>query len=119
MWRWFHRVLLGTLIESFRDHGIAVDASTFELGFDDRSEFHFPAFDNRLRFLGQATGQLVRPVPDATLDALRVALADAWPSLVDELRRFPVPDRLSVTRNQVSVDVDGDRIVVTFALEAD
>ena len=119
MWRWFHRVLLGTLLESFRELGVSVDTATLDLVFDDDCVFQFPALDNRLRFVGSATAALVAPVDEAGRLRLEAHLQDAWPDLVVEIRRFPVPDRLKVTNNQVSVEVDAGTLIVRFDLEAD
>lgn len=119
MWTWFHRVLLGTLLERFREHGVGIDASTLDLQFGEDSVFQFPAFDNKLRFVGDAHGTLLRPLSDEALAALQADLLRAWPDLVDEMRRFPVPDRLGVTRNELEVRIEGDTLTITFDLIAD
>lgn len=119
MWAWFQRVLLGTLLERFGEHGVAVDASTLELSFDPASEFRYPALDNRLRFFGSARGTLLRPIDPAAQAALQADLETAWPDLVDQMQRFPVPDRVTVTRNDIRLIVDGDQLRLSFDLVAD
>jgi hypothetical protein len=42
----------------------------------------------------------------------------AWPELLATID-LPIGDRLTSTRNDVSVRVDGGRVVVTFDLAAD
>lgn len=119
MWSWFHRVLLGTLLELFRTHQIAADASTLDLTFDEDSVFRFPALDNRLRFVGHASADLLRDVPADVQRALQADLEQAWPDLVREIKRFPVPDRLAVTKNQIRLHIDGRTLNLKFDLEAD
>tara|TARA_B100001989_G_scaffold111570_1_gene78278 strand:+ start:276 stop:635 length:360 start_codon:yes stop_codon:yes gene_type:complete len=119
MWSWFHRVLLGTLLELFRTHQIAADASTLDLTFDDGSIFQFPALDNKLRFVGSASADLLREVPADVQRALQADLEKAWPDLVREIKRFPVPDRLAVTRNEIRLLIEGTRFRLEFDLEAD
>jgi hypothetical protein len=118
-WRWFHRVFLGTLVEVFRDRNIGVDTGTLSLVFGPDSIFRFPALDNRLRFEGRATAVLLRPLDGPARQGLADALAGAWPDLVREVQRVPVPDRLDVTRAHVEVTVEGDQLVIVFDLDAD
>jgi len=119
MWHWFHRVLLGTLLELFRTHRVAADASTLDLEFDEGSIFRFPALDNKLHFIGWARADLLRDVPPDVQRALQADLEQSWPDLVAELKRFPVPDRLTVTRNDIRLEIRGRVLRLTFDLEAD
>ncbi|TVQ92786.1 MAG: hypothetical protein EA397_06435 [Deltaproteobacteria bacterium] len=119
VWPWFRRVLLGTVIEGLHEVGLPIDASSIELSFDEDSLFQFPAFDNHLRFVGRVRARVDAEVPPEKLRALREAFEPAWPALVTELRRFPLPDRLVVVRNEVTVEADGARLNLVFDLEAD
>lgn len=119
MWLWFQRVLLGTLLERFGAHGVAVDASTLVLGFDEDSLFRYPALDNKLRFVGSARATLLREVPPGVVDALQADLDKAWPDLVQQMQRIPVPDRLTVTRNKIALAVDSGTFELHFDLVAD
>lgn len=119
MWQWFHRVLLGTLLEAFRERAVSVDTATLDLRFDEDSVFQYPSFNNRLRFIGSATATLVQPLDEAGRDALQTHLQGAWPDLVQQIKRFPVPDRLAVTKNEVSVAVEGRQLRIVFDLDAD
>lgn len=119
VWPWFRRVLLGTVIEGLHEVGVPVDASSIELSFDEDSLFQFPAFNNHLRFIGRVSARLDQPVGQDSLEALKRAFEPAWPALVAELRRFPLPDRLAVVRNEVTVRADSGRLELVFDLEAD
>jgi hypothetical protein len=119
VWPWFHRVLVGTFVEGLVEAGIAVDAATIALRFDDGCVFQFPALDNHLHFVGVVTAELVSGVEAAGLDELRSSFEPAWPALVKELRRFPLPDRLRVTRNEVALSIEGSTLALAFDLEAD
>ena len=119
VWPWFRRVLLGTVIEGLHEVGLSVDASSIELSFDEDSVFQFPAFNNHLRFIGRVSARLDHDVATEQVTALREAFELAWPALVAELRRFPLPDRLHVVRNQVTVQAKKGRLDLVFDLEAD
>lgn len=119
VWVWFRRLILGTFIEGLHEAGLQVDASTAVIAFDEESIFKFPAFNNHLHFLGEVSATVITPPDQAQLDAVRDGLQQAWPELVTELRRFPLPDRLAVQRNQVEVVLEGDRLTLRFDLDAD
>lgn len=119
VWSWFHRVLLGTVVEATVRAGVGVDTMSLDLAFDEGSIFQFPAMDNRLRFVGRVRGRLLSPITASQREVLGACFASAWPELVHELRRFPLPDRLQVVRNHVTIDVHEDRLSIGFDLDAD
>jgi hypothetical protein len=118
MWTWFRRIFFGAVIEGLLEQGVVVDFASLALSFGDRSRFQVPHIDNYMRFSGEMTATVAEAPSPATLDALRATLLEAWPSLVGVVD-IPVGDRLTVERNDIAVTIEGDRIRITFDLEAD
>jgi hypothetical protein len=118
VWDQFRRLLLGTVVEALVAEGVTVVMPSVLMAFADGSVFHVPRLDNHMRFVGSFVAELV-DVPDAAhVAAVHGHLVRAWPELLATID-LPIGDRLTSTRNDVSVRVDGGRVVVTFDLAAD
>ena len=118
IWDQFRRLLLGTVVEALVAEGVTVALPSAAMRFSDDSVFNVPRFNNYMRFVGSSAGDLV-DVPDADcLARVQARLARAWPDLLAVVD-IPIGDRLTETRNDLTVRVDGAQIVVAFDLEAD
>ena len=118
MWTQFRRLLLGTVVEVFQEHGIQTDVATLELAFHDQSEFKVPRLNNYMRFKGHVNAPLDAPVAPSAQAALRRELLRVWPELL-RVVKIPVGDRLESERNEVKVSVVSDTLRVEFDLIAD
>ncbi|MCP4806123.1 MAG: hypothetical protein GY913_06845 [Proteobacteria bacterium] len=118
MWDFFRRLLLGTVVEVLLENGVAVDFSSISIDFHDTSAFKVPRFDNYMRFHGQLTATIAGEMNDGTRRKVEQGLRTTWPELL-KVVDIPVGDRLTQEKNQVRVDVVGQRLTVHFDLEAD
>lgn len=118
LWRQFRRLLLGAVVEALLPAGVDLDLRTIELDFHDASVFRVPRLDNYMRFVGTVRGRLRAPLDAATKADVLARLRRVWPELVSAVD-LPVGDALSVDKHQVSVEVEGDQLVIRFDLSAD
>ena len=118
MWNFFRRLLLGTVVETLLEHGVAVDFSTIAIDFHDTSAFKVPRLDNYMRFHGQLSARVVGPLDEAARRGIEASLRRTWPELL-KVVDIPIGDRLEDERNQVRVVMLDDRMTVHFDLEAD
>lgn len=118
LWAHFRRLLLGTVIEGLLESGVEVAFPSIQISFTDQSAFRVPRLDNYMRFHGELTATLLRPLEPASARALESRLKRAWPELLAVVD-IPIGDRLTNDRNEVHVTVAGDRLKVSFDLEAD
>lgn len=118
MWTQFRRLLLGTVVEIFRNHGISTDVAGLVLEFHDDSEFKVPRLDNSMRFRGHVHAPVtVSPSADK-VRALERELRGVWPELL-QVVKIPIGDRLDQERNEVRVHATATEIRVVFDLIAD
>ncbi len=115
---WFRRLLLGTLVEVVQAAGVPVSLSSVTIDFHGDSAFEVPRLNNYMRFKGQVTCTLTRPMDARALRVLEDKLDDAWPDLL-KVVDIPIGDRLTQEKNHVSARQEGNRLVVSFDLEAD
>jgi hypothetical protein len=118
MWTQFRRLLLGTVVEVFQEHGIQTDVATLELSFHDDSDFKVPRLNNYMRFKGHVRAPLDADVPSGALHAVRRDLLGVWPDLL-QVVKIPVGDKLTSDKNQVDVQVVSRELRVQFDLIAD
>ncbi|MDP2308559.1 MAG: hypothetical protein Q8P18_21240 [Pseudomonadota bacterium] len=118
LWRQFHRLLLGAVVESLLPHAIDIDLRTLDLRFEDDSVFKVPRLDNYMRFVGVARGQLRVPLAEEVRVRLLADLLRVWPEIVSVLD-IPIGDSLTVDRHHVSVTTTGDWLEIRFDLSAD
>lgn len=117
-WTQFRRLLLGTVIEALVADAVAVRFPTLHIAFDDRSFFRVPRLNNTMRFSGALRAELEAPLDDQRRRSVEAALHTAWRELLAAID-LPIGDRLTATRSELRVLVEGDRLTVAFDLEAD
>lgn len=118
MWPFFRRLLLGTVIEVLLEHDVALDFGTIVIDFHDTSAFKVPRLDNYMRFHGRFEADLVGDIDDGVRRRIESSLRATWPALL-KVVDIPVGDRLTQDKNQVRVELVGQRMRVHFDLEAD
>jgi hypothetical protein len=119
MWNQFRRLILGTVLELLLEEQVPVDFTTVQIRFDEsRSAFKVPRLDNYMRFVGTLTANLTRPFSASDLPRIQKRLLEAWPDLCGVLK-IPVGDRLEPTINRIELRLDGNRLELSFDLEAD
>ena len=118
MWTQFRRLLLGTVVEIFREHGVSTDVAGLELEFHEDSEFKVPRLDNSMRFRGHVRAPVTAPPSAETVRALERQLRGVWPELL-QVVKIPIGDRLDQERNEVTVHATATEIRVVFDLIAD
>ncbi|HJN74632.1 MAG TPA: hypothetical protein QGF58_11925 [Myxococcota bacterium] len=118
MWDFFRRLLLGTVVEVLLEHGVAVDFSSISIDFHDDSAFRVPRLNNYMRFHGQLTATVIGELDDRARRGIESSLRRTWPELL-KVVDIPIGDRLTEDRNQVRVELVGQRMTVSFDLEAD
>ncbi len=118
LWRQFRRLLLGAVVESLLDVGIAVDFPTLRIEFADESVFRVPRLDNYMRFVGTVTAHVTAPIPPATLQGLQERLGQLWVELLTSIE-LPIGDSLTNDHARVNVNVADGTLTVRFDFAAD
>lgn len=114
----FRRLLLGIVVEVVIETGIPADLSRVTLGFDGESGFRFLWIDNWMRFRGWVRMPMTGTATPEQTKAVQERFAAVWPEMLAAFAALPLVDRLSSTRDEVTVTV-GEALEIRFDLEAD